>query len=49
MREINAEELKAKIVEGCQDCPTNGTYYCRNSCEIDWVIDLINDMIGDNE
>lgn len=41
---IESSELKAKICEGCEVCLNNGTLFCHNGCEIDWVLDLINEM-----
>ena len=41
---IESSELKAKICEGCEICPNNGTSFCHSACEIDWVMDLISEM-----
>lgn len=41
MRLINADELRAKAVEDCPSCELNGSRYCRESCNVNAVVELI--------
>ena len=43
MRLLNADELRAKAVADCPSCELNGSRYCRESCNVNTILKLIDD------
>ena len=41
MRLINADKMRAEAVEPCKFCHLNGSKYCREKCEINALLKLI--------
>lgn len=43
MRLINADELRAKAVADCPSCALNGSRHCRENCNVNTILELIDD------
>ena len=40
---INADKLRAKAFADCPSCALNGSRYCRESCNVNTILALIDD------